>query len=338
MGVNTVSITEFARKLKQKYPKYAAAADDKLVIAFCKKFPQYKVNYEGATPVSVSVISTAAAPASTATKTAPIAPDVPSGGLNESSEPSPAPSVARDMTSDTPGKVPEASVASSASAPVTPPQVEPEPPASDTAQSPAIPATPNVESTPKAEHEAAAPQTTSQTSSAEARTIPESAQEESTKKAPRIGAILFGVLIIAALTAFGAYRFGLIPRKFLRPAPKEQVEVPAVNEDRSGSGGEIGEYISGRTTYSDEFVNVESIRIRRSGEGSILTATVYNKSQSRLNTVIINVSCYSGDGKQVVNALFTIRNLPPGDRAVQEMTGVLNGVPSRVDIVRVTNY
>lgn len=341
MGEKTVSVAEFARRLKEKYPKYATAADDKLVVAFCQKFAQYKVNYEAGTPVSVTVISNAAAPAAPSaadsSKTAHVGDESPSEAVNEVARPSPAPSAPSDLPSETAEKVsPQESVPASASAPVTPARVESEIGASHTAPVVSAPTITNAESTAKADVPDVVAHTTSRVSSVQLKPHDASTDEPSGDAGSRIGAILVGILIIVALGGFGAYRLGLIPWKSLPSSNEEQVTRPAV--DDSGSGGDIGEYISGRTTYSDQFVNVESIRIRRSGEGSVLTATVYNKGETRLKSISIRVNCYSPNGKQVVTASFNIQNLGPGERSSQDMTGVLGAVPSRVDIVSVDRY
>ena len=337
MGQNTVSITEFARKLKEKYPKYAGAADDKLVVAFCQKFPQYQVNYEDGKPVSVGLVASPAAPgaptAPDSDKAMPVAADTPatSPRPNETSEPSPVPTAPESAASEPAAKAEPN--------PVAPPtQVEPPAPVRTEMPVAAAPPSPadvaRVEPTANTATVAAAPKSTSHSPTLEPKRIPVIVSEPSGRKGPRFGLILFGILILVLLGAFAASQYGLIPWKFL-PSAQNGVVPQASGGDGDGV---TGEFISGRTTYSDEFVNVESIRVRRSGKGTILAATVYNKSQSKLNSVIINVSCFSGSGTQVVTASFNIRDLLPGERATKDMSGVLTAVPSRVDITRVNHY
>ncbi len=50
----TVPAAQFVRKLRAKFPQYASLADDRLIEFFIKPNPQYRVTYEGTTPVSVS--------------------------------------------------------------------------------------------------------------------------------------------------------------------------------------------------------------------------------------------------------------------------------------------
>lgn len=50
----TVPAAQFARKVREKFPQYASLADDRLIEFFVKQNPQYRVTYEGTTPVRVS--------------------------------------------------------------------------------------------------------------------------------------------------------------------------------------------------------------------------------------------------------------------------------------------
>lgn len=50
----TVTAAIFAQKLKEKYPQYASVPDDRLIGAFTQRKPQYRVTYDGTTPVSIS--------------------------------------------------------------------------------------------------------------------------------------------------------------------------------------------------------------------------------------------------------------------------------------------
>ena len=90
-------------------------------------------------------------------------------------------------------------------------------------------------------------------------------------------------------------------------------------------------------TYSDSLINVESITTKPYHGGAILVATVHNKSPDTLNTIIINVNCYDESGVQTDNASFVFHDLAPNITAVKDMTGALNTVPARIQIVRVTH-
>lgn len=58
----TVTAAQFAQKVREKFPQYASVADDRLIEFFIKTNPQYRVTYEGTTPVSVSWERTSAVP------------------------------------------------------------------------------------------------------------------------------------------------------------------------------------------------------------------------------------------------------------------------------------
>lgn len=90
-------------------------------------------------------------------------------------------------------------------------------------------------------------------------------------------------------------------------------------------------------TYSDSLISVESITIKPYYSGSVLVATVYNKSPYALNTTIIDVNCYDKRGVQIDNATFVFNDLGPNIRAVKNMTGTLSTKPARVQIVHVSH-
>jgi hypothetical protein len=69
-----VTAEVFAQKLKQKYPKRAAALGDRLIAEFVQDHPQYCVTYEGKKAVSVSWRRKSVSTAATATASTP-APD-----------------------------------------------------------------------------------------------------------------------------------------------------------------------------------------------------------------------------------------------------------------------
>lgn len=90
-------------------------------------------------------------------------------------------------------------------------------------------------------------------------------------------------------------------------------------------------------TYSDSLIDVESITTKPYYGGSILVATIHNKSPDTLDTIVINVNCYDERGVQTDNASFVFHDLAPNITAVKDMTGALNTVPARIQIVRVTH-
>jgi hypothetical protein len=90
-------------------------------------------------------------------------------------------------------------------------------------------------------------------------------------------------------------------------------------------------------TYSDSLIDIESITTKPYYGGAILVATIYNKSPDTLDTIVINVNCYDERGVQTDNAAFVFHDLAPHMRAVKDMTGALNTVPARIQIVRVTH-
>jgi hypothetical protein len=49
----SLSVEDFGRKLKERYPQYQLLPDAQLVRAFVEKHPQYKLAYEGTTPTKV---------------------------------------------------------------------------------------------------------------------------------------------------------------------------------------------------------------------------------------------------------------------------------------------
>jgi hypothetical protein len=53
-GLISLSVAEFAGKLKERYPQYRSVPDVGLVRAFVEKNPQFKIVYDGATPTSVT--------------------------------------------------------------------------------------------------------------------------------------------------------------------------------------------------------------------------------------------------------------------------------------------
>lgn len=90
-------------------------------------------------------------------------------------------------------------------------------------------------------------------------------------------------------------------------------------------------------TYSDSLIKIESITTKPYYGGAILEATVHNKSPDTLDTIIINVNCFDERGVQTDNASFVFHDLAPNITAVKDMTGALNTVPARIQIVRVTH-
>jgi len=130
---------------------------------------------------------------------------------------------------------------------------------------------------------------------------------------------------------------------------KTLTEAPSVLRSWIKENKELDEQIRSRTaarntdeahpkpTYSDSLINVESITTKPYYNGSILVATVYNKSPYALNTTIINVNCYDKRGVQIDNATFVFNDLAPNSRAVKNMTGALSTRPARVQIVRVSH-
>jgi hypothetical protein len=50
----TVSASQFAQKLRERFPQYVSLADDRLLEFFLRQNPQYRVIYEGNSPVNVS--------------------------------------------------------------------------------------------------------------------------------------------------------------------------------------------------------------------------------------------------------------------------------------------
>ena len=58
----TVPTSQFAQMLKVKHPKFASVPDARLIEAFALRHPEYRVTYEGTTPVSISWKSPVVAP------------------------------------------------------------------------------------------------------------------------------------------------------------------------------------------------------------------------------------------------------------------------------------
>jgi hypothetical protein len=179
------------------------------------------------------------------------------------------------------------------------------------------------------------------------------------------GDVLFVSVIVGSslAIAIGLGAIWMMHERDKAPVEKQQANAAAVSDGTAGEPSHIaaprGDEIPQTTdsankhpdeastastppappapTYSDSLIDIESITIKPYYGGAILVATVHNKSPDTLDTIVINVNCFDENGVQTDNASFVFHDLAPNTTAVKDMTGALNAVPARVQIVRVTH-
>jgi len=88
--------------------------------------------------------------------------------------------------------------------------------------------------------------------------------------------------------------------------------------------------------YSDYRLDVDSITTKPYYSGAILEATIFNKSDSMLETIVIDVNCYDSGGVQTDSPAFVFHDVMPHSTATKEMNGSLLRQPARTQVVRVS--